>query len=61
FVIWDDVLGNLDDRRIETMQNLIESMAEKRQVILFSRDGRLAREGEVVQLKPAGNISATSN
>ncbi|MBU0690172.1 hypothetical protein KKH18_00005 [bacterium] len=61
FVIWDDVLGNLDDRRIETMQNLIEVMAEKRQVILFSRDSRLAREGEVVQLKPAGNISATSN
>lgn len=58
FVVWDDVLGNLDELRIGNMRNLLEMIAEKRQVLLFTRDSRLSRENEAVQLKIQGEVRA---
>jgi uncharacterized protein YhaN len=59
FVVWDDVLGNLDDARLRNMRNLIDAFAGKRQVILFSRDNRLAQKSEAILLRPEGDFKST--
>ena len=59
FIIWDDVLGSLDDDQIDNMKSLLASISEKRQVILFARNSRLAEEGNVIELKPEARVQST--